>query len=258
MSLDREHLVELAAAAWRAYDAASSPPRVTPAAPILFFGDLDAYLKSPLRVLTVALNPSGHEFPKVDPFSRFPLAKGVEGREPDRYFNALSAYFRTGPYSSWFSAFEQVLQGIGASYCPGATSAALQTEICSPVATDPTWSSLGKTEQAQLEAEGGPLWHSLLEALRPNLVLMSVAKRHLNRIKFKPIDGEWENIHTFDKKGNGEPRSRPYEVLARRHKIGGMPSLLVFGRAAQKPFSLLHDSQKRELGEIIRERYFRG
>ena len=62
--------------AWRAFaQAAALPSRVSPAIPILFFGDLDAYLASRMRVLTVGLNPSLREFPDGEPFSRFPLAE---------------------------------------------------------------------------------------------------------------------------------------------------------------------------------------
>ena len=65
------------ALAWREFDRASTlPSRVTPAAPILFFGDLNAYRTSPVRVLTVGLNPSLHEFPVDEPFRRIPLACG--------------------------------------------------------------------------------------------------------------------------------------------------------------------------------------
>ena len=46
------------ALAWQAFDHAASPPRVQPSAPILSFGNLEAYRASPLRVLTVGLNPS--------------------------------------------------------------------------------------------------------------------------------------------------------------------------------------------------------
>ncbi|MCY4651917.1 MAG: hypothetical protein OXC95_01990, partial [Dehalococcoidia bacterium] len=50
--------------AWRAFgNAAALDSRVSPAVPILFFGDLDAYYFSTIRVLTVGLNPSLHEFP---------------------------------------------------------------------------------------------------------------------------------------------------------------------------------------------------
>ena len=124
-----ELLFQPVALAWQAFDrAADRTCRVTPAVPILFFGDLDAYLASPLRVLTVALNPSGKEFPAGEPFQRFPLANG--NREPSRYLDAMSAYFCTEPYSGWFNAFEPLLNGLGASYYKGAASTALHTDIC--------------------------------------------------------------------------------------------------------------------------------
>ena len=152
----RQALSRLVKLAWDAFDKASdSPSRVAPAAPILFFGDLDAYRNSPLRVVTVGLNPSLKEFPAKDPFRRFPLDGGDGDREPDRYLKAMSAYFRTDPYGSWFGTFEPLLNGAGSSYYAGKTvSAALHTDICSPVATDPTWTGLGKTVRKTLEADG--------------------------------------------------------------------------------------------------------
>lgn len=256
---ERTDFRDIVDAAWRAYDnAARLPSRVSPAAPILFFGDLDAYLSSPLRIVTVGLNPSLMEFPADDPFSRFPLAEGPDGREPDRYLDALSAYYRTDPYSSWFSAFEPLLNGVGASYYDRETSTVLHTDICSPVATSPTWSSLTDWERSALEAEGGALWHDLLETVRPQIVALSIAQRHLGRIEFESVTGGWEPMHVFTRTGSGVPRSRPYKVRARWYKVGEEHSLFVFGPAAQKPFGLLHDSQKRELGSIVMEAYRDG
>ncbi len=247
------------AEAWRTFDRSRGlPSRITHAAPILFFGDLDAYGASPLRVLTVGLNPSLHEFPVGEPFRRFPLLTGVSSdRESGRYLNAMSAYFRTDPYSVWFSAFEPLLNGAGASYYKGEVSTALHTDICSPVPTNPTWSKLGPADRAALEAEGGPLWHTLLEALRPHMVVLSVAKSHLKRIQFTPMT-EWDAIHVFKRKGNGDPRSRPYEVGARSYEVDGERSLFVFGPAAQTPFGLLTNKQKREAGAIALETYNNG
>ena len=125
--------------------------------PILFFGDLDAYRASPLHVVTVGLNPSLHEFPADEPFRRFPLAEGSLGREPSRYLDATSSYFRTDPYARWFSsAFEPLLNGMQASYYQGGGSTALHTDICSPVATNPTWSRLDEADRAALESGPGP------------------------------------------------------------------------------------------------------
>ena len=242
----------------RAFDRASMRKCcVTPAVPILFFGDLDAYRSSPFRVLTVGLNPSLHEFPAGEPFRRFPLAEDNCGQEPSRYLDAMSAYFRTDPYRGWFGAFEPLLNGVGASYYNGGASTALHTDICSPVATNPTWSQLDKTDHAALEADGGPLWHMLLEELRPQIVALSVAKSHLERIEFAPKTG-WERIHAFTRTGNGDLRSRPYEVCIRWYEVGCERTLFVFGPAAQKPFGLLADDQKRKAGELLLEAYRTG
>ena len=101
------------AQAWQEFDrAAGWSCCVTPAAPILFFGDLHAYRDAPLRVLTAGLNPSLHEFPADEPFRRFPLVESGIGRKPSRYLDAMSAYFRTDPYRGWFSAFEPLLNGM--------------------------------------------------------------------------------------------------------------------------------------------------
>ena len=255
----RRRLAPSVSRAWSAFDrAAALPARVTPAAPILFFGDLDAYRTSPLRVLTAGLNPSLREFPARNPFQRFPLLTGGStDREPDRYLGAMSAYFRTDPYRAWFSAFEPLLNGAGASYYAGRNSAALHTDIGSPVATDPTWSGLGASDRAALEADGGPLWHRLLEALRPHVVALSVARSHLQRIRFAPA-GERRIIHVFRLTGSGSPRARPYEIRARWYDAGGERSLFVFGQAAQTPFGLLSEDQKYESGATLLEAYRDG
>ena len=254
--MKREDLGEAVAEAWRAFDRAGSLRcRVSPAAPILFFGDFDAYSRSPLRVLSVGLNPSWREFPEYEPFLRFPLAAGDARRDTDRYVDALCGYYRAIPYWAWFSTVEPLLNGMGASYHLAETSTALHTDICSPVATDPTWSRLDGADRRVLEADGGRLWHELLKAVRPHVVLLSIAQRHLSRIRFRPLDSEWEIIHTVHQTKSGAPRSPPYAIQARRFKIAGEPALFIFGRAAQKPFGLLADSQKREAGAIVLESY---
>ena len=250
-------LSEAVALAWRAFDrVADRNCRVTPSVPILFFGDLDTYRASPLRVLTVGLNPSRKEFPDAQPFQRFPLAEG--NREPSRYLDAMSAYFHTDPYRGWFSAFEPLLNGTGTSYYEGGTSTALHTDICSPVATNPTWSRLDKANRTALEADGVPLWHMLLEELRPQIVALSVAIVHLRRIEFAPMT-DWNVIRAFERTADGNLRSRPYEICTRWYGIGGERVLFAFGAAAQKPFGLLADSQKRETGgELLLEAYQDG
>lgn len=251
-------LGEATAQAWRAFDrAAGRGCGVAPALPILFFGDLDAYRSSRLRVLTVGLNPSLNEFPRDEPFRRFPPVGGGCVREPSRYLAAMSGYFRTDPYRGWFRAYESLLGGLGASYYEGGSSTALHTDICSPVATDPTWSLLDEADRSALAADGVPLWHALVRALRPQIVVLSVARAHLERIGFA-ASTDWHVAHVFDRTGTGKPRSAPYEVVRRWFEIDGRHSMFAFGRAAQTPFGLLADAQKREAGAVLLEEYDSG
>ena len=67
---------------------------VRPAAPMHFFGDVDAYRASPLRMLTVGPNPSRMEFPVDRPFSRFPLAEGISEGKRSRNLDRDVRLFR--------------------------------------------------------------------------------------------------------------------------------------------------------------------
>ena len=223
---------------------------MSPAIPILFFGDLKAYSLSKIRIVTVGLNPSLSEFPACSPFQRFPFAKYVTATDPDCYLDALSAYFRTDPYNRWFSSFEPMLNGIGASYYNGRPSTALHTDICSPIATDPTWNNLDDEAREKLEKCGGPLWHDLLEVLRPQVVVLSVAKRHQSSIEFDAT-GNWKTIHEFDRTADGGFRKRPVPVAARWYTINRERSLFVFVRPAQTPLGFLGNNQKQQLGAIV-------
>jgi hypothetical protein len=80
--------------------------------PIPYFGNVAAFLDSPLRVLTAALNPSDREFPASGP--RFDVPKGLRG--PVELEEELGMYFRRNPYRGWFGSFEPVLNGLDASY----------------------------------------------------------------------------------------------------------------------------------------------
>jgi hypothetical protein len=163
--------------------------------PIVYFGNLEGYRDSALKIVTVGLNPSGVEFDE----DRF----GLEVKTsllPDTLERALCNYFRDNPYTDWFDrAFETILQPLGASYYekiyPGRTprrwtwkpqqNVALHTDICSPLATAPTWSRLpkeaGKVKE-ELWAWGFPFWKDLIAALRPDIVLMSVGRPCLTKL----------------------------------------------------------------------------
>ena len=237
--------------AWSAFDArrkallaAGGAAVVDPAVPILYFGDREAYLSSPWRIITVGLNPSRAEFPREDPFKRFPLARG-HAESGDDYLAALDTYFKTDPYKSWFSSYESLLNGLDASYYPGAMSTALQTELCSPVATDPTWTKLNRDTREALISDGVVLWHELVRELRPDVILVSIARAHLERIDFEA--GETFEISRLEEEG----RSRPYVTEGRWLDVDGHRALLVFGQAAHRPFGLVNNMHKLGIGGRI-------
>ena len=249
---------EIVEAAWRTFRRADAlPSRVNPAIPILFFGDLDACLSSELRVLTVGLNPSLHEFPEDSPFLRFPDAESGAPHEPECYLKTLSNYFHTCPYRRWFSGFEHMLGGMDVSYYHGNPATALHGDICSPVATNPTWNDLDSNARATLEQDGGPLWHDLVKVLQPHIVTLSVARRHLRRIKFSPITDQ-ADLHVFESTTERKLRTRPVRVCARWYEVNGEPSLFVSIPAAQTPLGNLSHEQKREAGRIALEAFHDG
>ncbi len=256
---EQARLYELAADAWRAFgNAASLPSRVKNAIPILFFGDLRAYSSSKTRVVTVGLNPSSKEFPADCALQRFPLAEGISASEQGRYLQALSAYFCTCPYRRWFSGFEPMLRGMGVSYYEGQPSTALHTDISSPIATEPMWSHLDLEVKKTLEKDGRPLWHSLLEVLRPEVVVFSVASDHLSSFKFEAVT-ECYLVHVYTKTKNGLDRKQPVKVCAQWFEICGDQSLFFFIKpAAETPLGRLDNSKKQETGVMALEELRRG
>jgi hypothetical protein len=236
---------------WNVYDQSSARDYVVrPAVPILFFGNSKRYFASPLKVITVGLNPSHAEFPSDDRFSRFPTIAEMEldsaQREGSRYLAALNAYFCTNPYKGWFRSFEPILKGLDSGYYGHSSNTALHTDLCSPIATSPTWSKLSNEQRSFLEYEGLTLWHSLVKALIPDLIIVSIAERYLQQIKFRPLAAR-QVIWRLD-------RQRPYEVIGTLIEIEpSKVSLLVFGRAAQKPFGKVSNLKKAEMGAAIKE-----
>ena len=249
--MGRAELPRLSARAWAVWEQARATfPNVVvaPSVPVLYFGNADAYATSDLRVVSVGLNPSVAEFPSSDPFERFPRTRRHGDRNIASYMASLNRYFETSPYRSWFGAFEPLLNGLGASYYLGALNTALHTDLCSPVATDPTWSRLTPHQQRDLIAQGRPLWHDLVRVLKPDLLLVSVARRQLRSIEFGMI-GESREIQRLVAR-----RRRPYVIEAWRIQIDpDNEALVVFGEAAQRPFGKVRDDDKYEIGRRVRE-----
>jgi hypothetical protein len=201
----------------------------------------------------LGLNPSGVEFPEDNRFLRFEKAQNLnplvqDGNFVSGYLDALNGYFQSPPnhpYKRWFNSFEPLLQGLDCSFYGAATNTALHTDICSPLATNPTWSKLSPEIQSRLMQRGSRLWHALIEWLSPDIIIASVARSHLSRISFVR-DAKSRVIYKVD-------REKPYDVeLSDLLLRNGGKTRLVFGKAANTPFGTVSNEDKRRIGEGLK------
>lgn len=166
--------------------------------PILFFGDLNGYLNSDLRIITVGINPSDAEFPKDRVrFSRarhlYGTTEEIRDDEVDDYISALSEYFDLAgnTYSQesdnayeWFykKPINGMLSGLEASYDNTRKNRVIHTDICTPIPTSPTWSGLNKKEKEVMRGTGNRLWEKLICLLKPDVILLSCANKYWNNL----------------------------------------------------------------------------
>jgi hypothetical protein len=218
---------------------------VKPSLPILYFGDLDEYLSSPLKVVTVGKNPSDNEFRlrKTDPYSFCRFKRWNPDNE--NLIESLNPYFRDEPLS-WFSCYEPVLKGMGCSYYSGGVkNRALHTDICSPIATSPTWSKLLPENQVALYHEGYTIWNQLVEELQPDILLISVPQGLFS----KHFRGGGRELLGFTSKADGSPRMEKYTVTEHSKALAsGKLIKVIYGQAAQTPFGTISSEQKMEIG----------
>jgi hypothetical protein len=225
--------------------------------PIPYFGDLAAFLDSPLRVLTAALNPSDREFPASEP--RFDVSKGLRGSA--ELETELGAYFRGNPYRGWFSSFEPVLNGLEASYggkmAKGEySSTALHVDLCSPIATSPTWSKLTLEQRTGLTTTGREIFEWLVDELEPNIIVASLGWRHIEGWHADFQSGRnWERIVEHRITAKGAPLRTALLVQFNTIKSRkGRPLLFVNATAADKPFGRFTIARKLAAGQTLRQR----
>ena len=116
------------------------------------------------------------------------------------------------------------------------------------MATDPTWSGLDRRVRSDLAATGTPLWHALVEFLRPQVIVASVASSWRDAIAFEPVEPWWELMRV---EGG---RRHPYIVKARKvHMVDDHVALVVWGQAGMTPFQLVTNEVRAEIGRAIRE-----
>lgn len=220
--------------------------------PIKWFGDRKAYQESEIKIITVGLNPSDKEFreKKGDPFiSQLRFPDYINGNDAS-IEKALNSYFEKNPYRQWFNAgFEPILNGMGASYYSntGYSCRALHTDICSPWATDPTWSNLPSLDKKILIKVGFLEWQQLVKDLAPDIILFSIPQGYVNMLNM----GLLYDLCRFTTTKNGQKRKSP--VIIQKGTYG--KSLAVFGRTRNVPFGSLGKEQKIELGKKIIKYY---
>jgi hypothetical protein len=220
---------------------------VKPSLPILYFGNMPSYVRSETKVLTVGKNPSYNEFRLAndEPFSfiRFPNWNPHK----KNLIESINPYFEVKPLQ-WFSCYEPMLNGIGASYKEGQyTNIALHTDICSPLATSPTWSKLRTGDRESLFDEGEVIWRLLIEELQPDIMLASIPRQLIERF----IQSKGVELTTFETKADNSRRSKPYPVYVHDYVLGNDKHVkVVYGQAAQKPFGTISDQQKRSIGKL--------
>lgn len=224
---------------------------VSPSLPILYFGDLNAYLKSDFKVITAGLNPSDLEFKqnKTDNpnFFRFPeFNHSIESLHL-----ALNNYFNVKPYEKWFgkkyiskSGFLPVLNGLDTCYYINSKkNTALHTDFCSPLATNPTWSGLNKNQQDLLSLKGFEMWKELVLEIKPDLILISIKKDYLNQLPIR-------FIRTIESKFSRSKRIE-YQLNHYKLRFGDFSTNLVWGSAQNTPLQPFKD--KYQLGIKIKK-----
>ena len=227
--------------------------------PIVFFGDIDNYIKQDYRIITAALNPSDIEFlnNKNDNYS-------CKHRFPDYNNTTVSLekscknYFKNNPYNKWFgqdnAGFKPLLNGMGYCYYPNSKNlkAVLHTDLCSPIATNPTWSKLTKNEKNRLQIKGFVLWKKLIIELKPNLIILSVKKAYIESIYSSPIFNFKKVDYPIDPVYSKNNRFR-YEIIHYQGSIDTFKTNLLWGSAQNTPFQPFKN--KIEIGKVLKK-YF--
>jgi hypothetical protein len=258
--------------AWNQWDKYGDPrssdfiKEVCPVPPVLFVGDLCAYKKSKIKVITVALNPSkkgsdsniqSNEFPDWD------VAKDMQSlkNQTEKYKKGLTCYFRNQPYRRFYGPFESILNGLDTSFyavnqqCNQMfNNRALHTDLCSPLTTRPDWGNLDPNVQQKLGEDGSILWNELVRYLKPDVILGSFAEKNLNWVKLQPSNtnscvvdiSTWEIIYKV-------PKANPYFVRSLSFEIGSeepQNSLFIFGPFKGVRFPI-DKKYKAELGKTL-------
>lgn len=218
---------------------------VNPSIPIIWFGDMEAYLASKVKIVTVALNPSNVEFEartkeeisrcSDDSFLRFKDGAELYRRnELDEHgkkvlFRTLNNYFKDEPYTNWFNCFEKRLRKFNASYYTGTeANTAIHIDIFSSLATSPTWGVLKKEHGSYCEElKNTALFKKLFEYLKPDIAFYSANAEALKDVFGL---GKTEILKKYSANSNCAINVYAFNDV-----------LIISGRNWQKPFQGMSD-----------------
>ena len=165
--------------------------------PIIWFGDIDAYFKSKIKTVTVALNPSWHEFSSNGKklnlsYQRLLGADALLSKtrlndsEKEKLTSIYNNYFCENPYYGWFMCYDTKCMGfiskygyeVGYGYNCNPRNTAIHIDFYSALPTDPVYGKLKKDpvcEKTYYELPNKDLFKEFLGFLKPNVILFSSA-----------------------------------------------------------------------------------
>ncbi|MBR3142147.1 MAG: hypothetical protein IKF09_03240 [Clostridiales bacterium] len=120
ISEKKKELFELMDDYWEDYKEkrdSDKPFIVKPSVPVIWFGDIEAYFSSRIRVVTVAINPSKEEFPKAcerfNGYKKLANKDTLSKSDKKNLYHMLNCYFKQegNPYYDWFYNFDVQCMG---------------------------------------------------------------------------------------------------------------------------------------------------
>lgn len=195
--------------------------------PVVWFGDIEKYEQSKVKVVTVGINPSSHEFPEPPECPRFSIPTILNANE---LYNTNNEYFIKNPYK-WFNRYERIISdnfdcSYGGKIGLRKRNIAIHIDAYSAIATNPFWGKLTKKEKETVK--NTELFNRLLAYLKPDVILFSANEDLFNELfsgytKNRP-DLQYENhnkrsyIRTYSKDGTllfwGRNHGDPFDHIS--------------------------------------------
>ena len=238
--------------------------------PIIWFGDIKAYLESKIKTVTVALNPSWHEFSSNSKklnlsYQRFLGADTLLSKtklndsDKEQLTSIYSNYFCEDPYYDWFRCYDTKCMGfiskygyeVNYGYNSNPQNTAIHIDYYSALPTDPVYSKLKDDPNCRETYNKLPnkdLFKELLGVLNPNVILFSCAyESFYDCMKF---------IYRID--NNTKPDitcKNDKDIKLRSFLIDN--KLVIHGRNNGQPFAPITDELKeRFFGEVFEKYQF--